>query len=237
MDTRNVSTNKYHEYINHPFDPCFRSSKQIPSLPIPLTTNTGMTDTTEKMKANNDHSQNGSWNLLLPNGFGIARYLSNVVMVTKDKANSPAKLIIPWKVLLKNVLYTHLHVQNNGAAVIMSINANIKSANAKNLISLPNSVLSFHVLIAMNITSEFPNTSMNEIVILTIPSALSQNLLQWNILCSIHNEGNLSHVQNTSETLATHRFLVKFFQLRQFLVDYLHSLCQYCWSSLRYWFS
>ena len=60
MGIRNVSTNKYCEYINHPFDPCFRSSKKISSLPIALTTNTGMTDTTEKMKANTDHSQNGS---------------------------------------------------------------------------------------------------------------------------------------------------------------------------------
>ena len=99
-------------------------------------------------------------------------------MVTKDKANSPPKLIIPLKVLQKIVLYTHLHVQNNGAAVIISIKANIKSANAKNPISLRNSVLSFHVLIAMNKTREFPNTPMNETVILTIPSTLSQNLLQ-----------------------------------------------------------
>ena len=135
----------------------------------------GIADIIEKTRATKGQTQKERWYLLrILKGFTIAKYLSNAIIAIKHNANTPPILIIAIRNLQKNVLYNHLHVLNNRAAIIISTIANIKSANAKSATIFRNLPLPFQVVNAINKTSVLPSTPKTDTVTLTAPSTLSR---------------------------------------------------------------
>ena len=99
------------------------------------------------------------------------RYLSNAMIVNKDRAKIPPKLIM------------------------LSTVTKSRSAKAKYSIRLRNLSLLFHSFIVMIKSSKLPNTAMADAVILTETSTLSQNLLHINMFGFMQTNGRLEQMR------------------------------------------
>ena len=70
-------------------------------------------DAIKKSRPYQIQKQSGDWNDFNWKVLDI-RSLSNAMIVNKDRAKIPPKLIIPWDFLQNLSGSTHLNVQNNG---------------------------------------------------------------------------------------------------------------------------